>query len=139
MSAPSFLTYLDSPTLTEMAGGRSPDSVEDLDAIVAEFDKEMTEDAFGFAPGNFGQAFLTELCLLICGGEGSEHYQQFRSSAGQWAEKGQGAIVGGLAGIVGAQLGVEAAIVTPYLARSLALCLVVGHRTMCRRLSAPLP
>ncbi len=129
------LNLFDDETLAGLHDVRAADGEITIDEIAEDFEEDAGEAMLGFGPGDLSTAFKTELRLLVCGGEGSDHYKEFHQTAESVAKKSQGALIGAMAGVMALQLGVEAAVIAPYLTRAIMLALKVGYRTFCRALT----
>lgn len=115
-----------------------PDDVSDLDGFSERFQKEIFPGAMGFGPRDYWAALKAELKILICGprlGE-SDPYSDLRKSIEKHGTRSQLAIVSSIAVFIGAQIGVEAGILVPWIAMFLGLVQKVGTEAFCRALNA---
>lgn len=123
--------YFDESSLKATINESIPDLIDaDLPAIADRFASEMMGDSLGLAPGDLWQAFKSEMYLLVCTDDAK--YKALREAAARHTKKSQVPLLSTIAVFVGSEIGVEAGLLSPYVALFFAWSMKVGKESACR-------
>ena len=129
------LSVFDDETLAGLAKGIDiPAEMSALDAFEQQFQDDVLPKGMGFGPRDYWKAFKQEFHTLICGAGKVEPdpYTDLRKVIGKHGARSQLAIVSSIAAFIGAQIGLEAAILVPWIAMFLGVVRKVGAEAYCR-------
>lgn len=130
------LKIFDAEGLQSALDGYAPaDQISDLDLYEVDFDDRLKGAGFGFGPKNYWKALKVELRLLTCGGDDPEKYAALRNVLCTQSGISQTAVVSTIAVFVGAEIGVQAGLIVPFVALFLIVAARVGYEAFCRAMN----
>jgi hypothetical protein len=103
---------------------------EDVDALGQRLNTEDELWGLDFSAQDYWFALKAELHLLLCSDD--PKYSSLKNSIKAHGKRSQTAIISAIAVFVGAHLGVEAGVITPYCALLLQFSVKVGKEAFCR-------
>ena len=134
MSALS-LKIFDDETLATLANGiAAPADMTVFDTYEPRFQDDVLPKGRGFGARDYWKALKREFHILICGASEGEDdpYTDLRKVIDKHGAKSQVAIVSTIAAFIGAHIGLEAAVLVPWIAILLGLVRKVGAEAFCR-------
>lgn len=129
------LSVFDDETLATLASSTEiPADLSALDSYEQQFQDDVLPKGLGFGPRDYWKALKQEFHTLICGAAkgGTDPYTDLRKVIDKHGAKSQLAIVSSIAAFIGAQIGLEAAILVPWIAMFLGVARKVGAEAFCR-------
>ncbi|MAW86911.1 MAG: hypothetical protein CMJ42_10320 [Phyllobacteriaceae bacterium] len=135
------LSVFDDETLAALANGAAlPADMSALETYEKQFQDDVLPKGLGFGPRDYWKALKLEFHTLVCGASKGEadSYKDLRKVIDKHGSKSQLAIVSSIAAFIGAQIGLEAAILVPWIAIFLGVVRKVGVEAFCRAMQEEL-
>ncbi len=129
------MSCFDEDQLLEMAADLNfSENISETDQLATRFNSDLQLQGMGFGARDYWRALKAEMQVLICGprGDDKDPYVDLRATMKRHSSKSTVAIVSGIAVFVGARIGVEAAVLVPWIAIFFTIVLRVGVEAFCR-------